>query len=60
LSSPEKKVMMDQMFKLLLRGFRSFYRRLYKIYSQGDNTWKRHIKNNGKTFKKFFRDLSLE
>lgn len=51
---------MDQMYKLILRGFRSFYRRLYTIYSQGDNTWKRHINNKGRLFNKFFRDLGLE
>ena len=27
-----KRVMIDQMFKTILRGFRNFYRKLYKVY----------------------------
>ena len=27
-----KRVMIDQMYKTILRGFRSFYRKLYKVY----------------------------
>ena len=47
--------MIDQMFKTILRGFRNFYRKLYKVYqSQQQNEEDKH-----QTLVRFIRDLGL-
>ena len=47
------------MYNLLLGGFKKFFRKMYSIYSKGNNSWKGYLLNKGVVFDNFFRDLGL-
>lgn len=56
--STTKRVMIDQMFKTILRGFRNFYRKLFKVYQLNQPNAEVQ-KDKEKLLTNFIRDLGL-
>ena len=52
-----KRVMIDQIFKTILRGFRNFYRKLFKVYQQSHSNYEPKIKEE--MLISFIQDLGL-
>ena len=58
--APLKRVMIDQMFKSILRGFRNFYKRLFQVFQQTrKDSNNDENKNKKQVFIEFMKDLGL-